>query len=67
MHGFSCERFAGTNAAGESLEAWVSQDYGLNLKETIRGPGGSPIKEWRLIEADIAEPDAALFASPQNE
>jgi hypothetical protein len=65
MHGFSCERFAGTNAAGERLEAWVSQDYGLNLKETVSGPDGKAQKEWRLVRAELAEPDPALFAPPQ--
>jgi hypothetical protein len=63
--GLSCERFAMENDSGERLEAWVAQEYGLNVQETLTGADGNARQEWRLVEVALVEPDAAVFRPPQ--
>ena len=65
IHGFEAELYAGTNTAGERLKAWVTLDYGLNLREIVTDSDGNPKHEWRLLEVDRSEPDAALFLPPR--
>ena len=50
---------------GERLGAWITKEYGLNLKEIITGADGKPKQEWRLVEIVRGEPDPALFMPPQ--
>jgi hypothetical protein len=59
LDGMKCLHLRFKNEEGSSLDAWVSLEDRILLREIVGGPTGH---SWRLVSVDRTEPDKNLFA-----
>ncbi len=62
FEGLHCRKVVASRPDGSLIEAWVSEEYGINLRET-RVEAGQSIR-WQLRDLETLEPAPELFQIP---